>query len=221
MQISNYIYTVLGIINNMKKALIILSGLCLLMLGAVSCNKPVETEAPVPEFEGVIETTQTVNLGLSVSWAGYNVGSDAPEKVGSYFSCGAADPVADNLVAKDFVYDGTADPVTANWGGTWRMPTAAEVAELATLEVIRAKYKGVKGYVVSNGTVNIFFPDSGYKTGGKVNPNNGACQFWYAGTTEGGGDLVHFFAKDADTWDVAVSTTKFPYLGLPLRGVCD
>lgn len=63
------------------------------------------------------------------------------------------------------VLDPADDAATANWGGSWRMPTKAEQDELrnnCTWEW--AELKGVKGYKVTGSNGNfIFLPAAGYR----------------------------------------------------------
>ena len=96
-----------------------------------------------------------VDLGLSVKWATCNVGASKPEEYGDYFAWGETEPKsfydwstykycngsASTLTKYNTVSSrGTVDNKTqlelsddaarANWGGSWRMPTDAELTEL-------------------------------------------------------------------------------------------
>ncbi len=108
------------------------------------------SDMPVPEM---------VDLGLSVKWASFNLGAEAPEEYGEYFAWGETEPKADyswstykwcyngslskltkyctnanygynGFVDNKTVLDPEDDAATANLGGKWRMPTEAEQHEL-------------------------------------------------------------------------------------------
>lgn len=134
-----------------------------------------------------------VDLGLSVKWATCNVGAKTPEEFGNYFAWGETDGFKDgkpvfnakrykwyinqNQVIKynDSNDNGIKDNrltlaqeddvANAKWGGTWRMPTEAELVELMN----KCKWKltiqnGVEGYkaIGPNGN-SIFIPAAGYR----------------------------------------------------------
>jgi len=106
-----------------------------------------------PKQEQLINGMQYVDLGLSVMWAAYNVGSSSPAEYGHYYAWGETNPKSsyshsnysygdypfyskyvpsgwftDNLT----VLEQSDDAVTMNWGHPWRMPTQKEFEELAT-----------------------------------------------------------------------------------------
>ncbi|MBQ9163264.1 MAG: hypothetical protein IJ163_00640 [Bacteroidaceae bacterium] len=122
---------------------------------------------------------QSVDLGLSVEWATFNVGASQPEDYGDLFSWGETTPKADYsesayLYYHNYEYDyigvnicGTKyDAATACWGGEWRMPVLSEVRELTdrcnwTADTLN----GVSGYKVTGPNGNsIFLPRAGYQT---------------------------------------------------------
>ena len=132
-----------------------------------------------------------VDLGLSVKWATCNVGANNPEDDGDYFAWGETEPkdvydwstykwcngssstftkyntrsgygTVDNKTQLDL----SDDAARANLGGSWRMPTDAEMTELRTnCTWTWTTQNGVKGYKVtskSNGN-SIFLPAAGYR----------------------------------------------------------
>lgn len=132
---------------------------------------------------------EAVDLGLSVKWANMNIGAISPEGYGDYFAWGETTPKntydwstynwckgSYNNITKyctNSSYGTVDDKVTleladdaahANWGGSWRMPTIAELNELR----IKCKWQwtymnGKKGYVVTGPNGNfIFLPAAGY-----------------------------------------------------------
>ena len=132
-----------------------------------------------------------VDLGLSVKWATCNVGANSPEEYGEYFAWGEVGPKSiydwstykhcngsDTTLTK-YNYsssNGTVDNKTtlelsddaarANWGGSWRMPTDAELTELKdNCTWTWTTQNGVNGYKVTsdkNGK-SIFLPAAGYR----------------------------------------------------------
>ncbi len=80
-----------------------------------------------------------VDLGLSVKWAKYNVGTEDPSESGSYFAWGETSPKDEYTDANclttgvrlgDISGNPEYDAARSNWGGEWRMPTKDEYQEL-------------------------------------------------------------------------------------------
>lgn len=144
----------------------------------------------VPTSKPVISTSKETDLGLSVIWAGYNVGAESPEENGDFFAWG-------ETLSKDYyspenytlcraiglrqeylkyndkdsktTLEATDDAATHNWGSEWRTPTSNEMSELLNFcDWEWITYKGKNGYMVSGrkpGYTNtaIFLPANGYK----------------------------------------------------------
>ncbi len=129
---------------------------------------------------------QWVDLGLSVKWAGWNVGATSPEQYGGYYAWGETEEKSiynrDTYIHKEYVYvpsldiwypeliyigdeiSGTSyDVAHVKWGGGARMPTLEEVKELinnCTFEY--GTYNGVAGdYVTGPNGNSIFLPFAG------------------------------------------------------------
>lgn len=128
---------------------------------------------------------EAVDLGLSVKWATCNIGAFAPEEYGCYFAWGETTTKStfglDNykwFTSLDNSYDYedftkyitedhkttlelSDDAAHVNWGGSWRMPTDAELTELREqCTWTWTSQNGVNGYKVtskSNGN-SIFLP---------------------------------------------------------------
>ena len=100
---------------------------------------------------GVINGHEYVDLGLpsGLKWATCNVGASSPEDYGDYFAWGETETKSEYTIGNSLTYglsiselqsqgyiDGSGnltpshDAATANWGGSWRMPTKAELEEL-------------------------------------------------------------------------------------------
>lgn len=137
-----------------------------------------------------------VDLGLSVKWATCNVGATKPEEYGDYFAWGETEPKSTynwstykycngssstltkyntdrskGTVDNKTTLELSDDAARANWGGSWRMPTDAELTELREQCTWTWTSKnGVNGYKVtsqSNGN-SIFLPAAGYRSGSSL-----------------------------------------------------
>ena len=140
-----------------------------------------------------------VDLGLSVKWATYNVGANAPEEYGDYFAWGEtttketyyedncptyglskSELQSQGYIDSECNLTSQYDAATANWGGTWRMPTYAELNELntqCTWEWINTN--GVKGYSVIGPNGNsIFLPAAGNRRGSSLNLAGSDGYYW-------------------------------------------
>lgn len=126
-----------------------------------------------------ISINQEVDLGLSVNWAGWDVGASSPDEVGTLFRWGEVaeqeNPTNDNYFLcisttkpwrNDFVdlqynISGTQwDAARKQWGGSWRMPTreeAEELVEKCTWEMV--SLNNAKGFKITGPNGNsIFMP---------------------------------------------------------------
>ena len=118
---------------------------------------------------------QIMDLGLSVKWAGWNVGASSPEQEGTLFGWG--DPTGKETSTDESKYpkkeppmnicgDTHYDMATVNWGMPWRLPTKKEFDEL--IKECRWEgiiYKGIKGnrIIGPNGNA-VFFPVTTHRT---------------------------------------------------------
>ena len=154
-----------------------------------------DSEPNIPNPNPNTGNHEYVDLGLSVKWATCNVGASKPEEYGDYFAWGETQPknTYDWSTYKwcNGSYDtqtkyctkssyGTVDNKTqlelsddaarANWGGSWRMPTDAEMTELREqCTWTWTTQNGVYGYKVTSkksGYTNksIFLPAAGYRS---------------------------------------------------------
>ena len=127
-----------------------------------------------------------VDLGLSVKWAGWNIGATSPEGYGGYYAWGETTEKSDYL-EKNYKHYNTStgeythicdnisgtwiyDVALSKWGGGWRMPTKEEIEELVkkcTWEW--GPYKGVNGqYVIGPNGNSIFLPAAGRRYAGEL-----------------------------------------------------
>ena len=147
-----------------------------------------------------------VDLGLSVKWATCNVGASKPEEYGDYFAWGETQPKETynwstykwcngsfdtqtkyctdsyyGTVDNKTVLEAADDVATANWGGSWRMPTTEEQQELINnCTWTWTTQNGVNGYKVtskSNGN-SIFLPAAGYRLDSSLGGAGGYGYYW-------------------------------------------
>jgi len=139
-----------------------------------------------------------VDLGLSVKWADRNIGGTSQDLVGDYLTWGATE-MQDQYTVASYIYGNSSDiggmkylgtytdpkdqarnsysiagtqydAAHVRWGGTWRMPTRAEINELRESCTwtwsSRAddKHGVVWGYEVSRNGKSIFLPAGGRMT---------------------------------------------------------
>ena len=147
------------------------------------------------------EYHEAVDLGLSVKWATCNVGASSPEEYGDYFAWGETKPkssyYSDNsttyglstselqsrgIIGSDGNLTAAYDAATANWGGSWRMPTLDEMKELLNnCTWTWTTQNGVKGYKVTGPNGNsIFLPAAGYRDGTDLYDAGSYGYFWSA-----------------------------------------
>ena len=128
---------------------------------------------------GMINGHEWVDLGLSVKWATCNVGASSPSDYGNYYAWGEtrtkSEYTEDNsstygINIGDISGDSRYDAARANWGGTWRLPTEAEMEELMDkCTWTWTSQGGHNGYRVTgpNGS-SIFLPAAGYRYGSSL-----------------------------------------------------
>lgn len=127
---------------------------------------------------GSVNGHDYVDLGLpsGLKWATCNVGANSPEGYGNYYAWGETTTKSSYSRSNSLTYrrdmddiSGNAnyDAATANWGGTWRMPTKSEMKELANnCNWTWTTQNGVNGMRVTGPNAkSIFLPAAGYYSG--------------------------------------------------------
>ena len=207
----------------MKTKLSIL--ICMLILIA-SCEQKVQLPS-----SGTHNGHEYVDLGLSVQWATYNVGANAPTEYGDYFAWGEtetkkafSEETYTFILSPDALTRGY-DAATANWGEGWRMPTQKEADELWSGCIsVRKKINGVAGLLVTGPNGNsIFLPANGQKDDDDI---EGAKTEGYYWTTEIGYwfDNVAYCISFVNYSDGVTSfscSENFRELGMGIRPVYD
>ncbi len=211
----------------MKKTLLILGAI---ILGFVGCKKD-----PVYE-EGTVIGQFPVDLGLSVKWASCNVGALFPEDYGNYYAWGETEPKEEYTQENSLTYglgiselqaQGYIDSVgnltpshdaaTANWGGSWRMPTSEEWQELE--DNCTWTWTGY-GYKVTGPNGNhIFLPAAGYRYGSSLYDAGEYGFYWSSTPYEGGSNRA--YGLDFDSGGQNVGWYYDLRSGLSVRPVSD
>lgn len=155
-----------------------------MLLAFAGCEKDPGSENDNSNNGGGRATTGTisghdyVDLGLpsGLKWATCNVGATTPEDYGNYYAWGETTTKTEYTDENsttcgqqigDISGNPTYDAARANWGGTWRMPTKAEIEELVnSCTWDWTTQNGVRGMKVTglNGR-SIFLPAAGWREG--------------------------------------------------------
>ncbi len=190
---------------------------------------------------GYINGYVYADLGLSVKWATCNVGANSPEEYGDYFAWGETTTKAEYTSGNSLtcglyiselqsqgIVDGNGnltpshDAATANWGGTWRLPTKAELLELlnnCTWEW--TALNGINGYKVTGPNGNhIFLPAAGYRYGSSLSSGGNDGRYWSSTPIDYGYDGRAFGHGFFDDYD-GVNWGYDRYNGLTVRPVAE
>lgn len=176
-----------------------------------------------------------VDLGLSVLWATCNVGASKPEGYGDYYAWGETTTKTDNqwstyIYSYDDYgkltkycsdrtkgYNGYTDRRTKlelsddvasqKWGGSWRMPTIAEINELLNnCSWTWTTINGINGYKITSKKPgytdrSIFLPAAGYRNGTSVTMIGTYGEYWSSSLSTDFSDYacgIHFLSYNID-----------------------
>ena len=171
---------------------------------------------------GTLNGHDYVDLGLSVKWATCNVGATKPSDYGNYYAWGETSTKStyteenskthgNNSYNYDIGRNITTDAARANWSGTWRLPTEAEVRELVDkCAWTWTTHGGHSGYkVTGSNSGSIFLPAAGI---------GGYGRYWTS-TPYGNNALRANYLYFYSSFRLVVWTGR--YLGLSIRPVID
>jgi len=162
-------------------------------------NTTVEERPYIPE---------AVDLGLSVKWASCNVGALNPEEYGGYYAWGETETKSSYYWSTYKHCDGSYDTMTkycmdssfgrvddklildpeddvahVEWGGSWRMPTKAEIDELVdNCSSEWTELNGVKGkkFTSNKNGNSIFMPAAGFRRDSSLYSESSYGYYWSA-----------------------------------------
>ena len=172
-----------------------------------------------------------VDLGLSVKWATCNVGATSPEDYGHYFAWGETSPKAEYTEENSLTYgkdmsdisgNPQYDAATANWGGSWRMPTKDEMQELVGhCEWEWTQVNGVNGAKVigPNGSC-IFLPAAGIRHGSSLPYTGSSGRYLSSTPRDYDGDYYAYFLYFYSD-NQYMESYDCPYYGQSVRPVVE
>ena len=191
------------------------------------------SDYPVDDIsEQGISTEQKVDLGLSVCWAGWNVGATSSEGYGNYYAWGETTTKSDYAESSYQYHNGSYmnigsnicgtqyDVARAQWGGSWRMPTKAEFQELKDrCTWTWTSYKGIDGYKVTGPNGNsIFLPAAGGRYGRELRNRGYYGYYWSGSLNESYQSYAYYLIFDSGDRSVK---DFFREYGYTVRPVCD
>lgn len=170
-----------------------------------------------------------VDLGLpgGTLWATCNIGANKPEDYGDYFAWGETKTksIYDWSTYNFFVLNqynnssgyGTVDNMIVlelgddaahvNWGGSWRMPTKAELDELVDANNCTWTWitqNGVNGYKVTSkkNSNSLFLPAAGYRYDSNLSRVGSDGNYWSSSlfASDSGGACCLIFYSDSMDW---------------------
>ena len=152
--------------------------------GGSTLYKNLELRSEFIEENPTIEITkgQKVDLGLSVKWAGWNIGASSPEQFGGYYAWGevtekykyTTDSYKCNWqgLSKMNIGGTEYDVARAKWGDEWRLP-------FDKCDWTFIRYKGTYGAKATGPNGNsIFLPFPGYKVGSNLYDDKEIAYYW-------------------------------------------
>ena len=161
-----------------------------------------------------------------------NVGASAPEEVGLYFSWGNTDGHTSSG-GYDFTQAGynntpgvelsgnipiSQDAARVNMGGSWRMPTQTEFAELVNnCTFLWTRRNGFTGALFTsnvNGN-SIFLPAAGRFQGAEIQGFGGFGLYWSSTNS----DVENACGLGFSEEEASLVNTITRYIGLPVRAV--
>ncbi len=195
----------------------------------------------VESFKTQKRDGETVDLGLSVQWRGWNIGAEKPKEYGTYYAWAETSPKSNYTwdTYTDNVYDDSGnwtgcsintdisdtylDAAGQALGNNWRMPTKSEMQELIDkCTWTWTEIDGVNGYEVTGPNGNyIFLPAAGNFDGQSVN-NIGSYGGYWTSTpnTESSNSMAgSLFFYGSDTYKVRNIQWSNRYSGRSIRPV--
>lgn len=176
-----------------------------------------------------LSNSGSVDLGLSVKWAACNIGASSPEDYGNYYAWGeietkdeytSSNSVTNGVEMDDISGNAEYDAATANWGGTWRMPTYDEMNELVdSCTWLWMTLNDTNGCLVTGPNGNsIFLPAAGSLKDTLLYYAGYNGLYWGSTTREGYTTQAHYLSFHDESYRVG---SYYRVCGHPIRPVTD
>lgn len=205
----------------------------------VSCEVTVETQ----------KAPEAIDLGISINWASFNLGGNAPEDYGDYYAWGEVEykddyswatykwcdggsasnltkyntnPYYGEIVDYKTVLEQEDDAAHSVLGSKWRTPTSAEWEELRTnCNWQVTTQHGVAGYRVSSRTNDnsIFLPFAGFQSGTSLQEASEYGRYW--SSSIGTSYPYNALFMYFHTWGGRYTTESSRCSGYSIRAVMD
>jgi len=184
-----------------------------------------ESDDLVEKSEGKINGHEWVDLGLpsGIKWATCNVGASSPEDYGDYYAWGETEPKSsyevgncesyemseselhsDGVINRSGNLTRSNDAARVNWGGSWRMPTDAEIEELVdNCTWTWTSQGGKNGYLVTGpNEKTIFLPAAGYRFDSSLGLAGECGLYWCATVYAEGNSFAYYLNFDSSCHSV-------------------
>lgn len=212
-----------------------------------TCAKLSVSFAAGSYYQSTLKMREYVDLGIvvggkKIKWATCNVGAANPQDYGDYFAWGETTTKTDyntdwsnyfdtsdegftftkyNIDGGKTVLDLEDDAANANWGGSWRMPTNAEMEALLTLSkewVTDYEGSGVKGYKFTGNGKTLFLPAAGFRRDTDLGNAGSRGYYWSSSLHESDSDRAWYVYFTSGS---AYSSSGLRFTGQPVRPVTE
>ncbi len=202
-------------------------------------------------YKTTLPMREYVDLGNGLKWATCNMGATNPEDYGYYFPwgmtyassydwatyamCNGSNTTLTEYNTKSeygtvdnkTVLELAADTARGNWGGTWRMPTKAEIDWLVNTSYCtweKTTLNEVNGYRVTSKLTgytdkSIFLPAAGINNGGSLVDGGTIGYYWSSSLNTDYPDKAHYLHLP-ESLEVEAASIDRCY-GLPIRPVSE
>lgn len=207
-----------------------------------TCAKLSVSFAAGSYYQSTLKMREYVDLGIvvggkKIKWATCNVGAANPQDYGNYFAWGETTSKTNynsgwsnyfdggptftkyNISGGKTVLEPENDAARANWGGSWRMPTNAEMEALLGLSKEWGTYEGANGYKFTGNGKTLFLPAAGSLLGANLCNAGSFGYYWSSSLYEYNSGYawdVYFGSEYADSDDYG-----YRYLGQSVRPVTE
>ena len=180
-----------------------------------------------------------VDLGLpsGLKWATCNVGAESPEDYGNYYAWGETTTkstytevnsttyrlsfsalLTQGIIDENNNLTPSHDAARSNWGGSWRLPTKAELEELENkCTWTWTTQNGVRGYKVTGPNGNsIFLPAAGTCYGSSLDNAGENGYYWSSTPNESNSHVAYDLSFNSGSQDVRWTPRRYGFSVRPV-----